>query len=127
MLHYVASPRRALASPMRRAILQELRANPLAVGEIAERLPVSGPAILRHLRILEEAGLVEAKENGTRNVYSVRLQGFASVREIMDDFWAAALAPSAGAFAPMIVNTVLSVSSAEGMVSSRNWRNRASA
>lgn len=76
---------------MRRAILKELRANPLAVGEIAERLPVSRPAISRHLRILEEAGLVEVQENGTRNVYSVRLQGFASVREFMDDFWTSAL------------------------------------
>jgi DNA-binding transcriptional ArsR family regulator len=76
---------------MRRTILHELRAGPLAVGEIADRLPVSRPAISRHLKILEEAGLVEATENGTRNVYSVRLQGFASVREFMDDFWTSAL------------------------------------
>ena len=84
-------PLDALGSPMRRAILQELRARPLAVGEIADRLPVSRPAISRHLKILEEAGLVEAQESGTRNLYSVRLQGFASVREFMDDFWASAL------------------------------------
>ena len=76
---------------MRRTILQELRARPLAVGEIADRLPVSRPAISRHLKILEEAGLVEAKEDGTRNVYTVRLQGFASVRAFMDDFWISAL------------------------------------
>jgi DNA-binding transcriptional ArsR family regulator len=76
---------------MRRAILQELRAEPLAVGEIADRLPVSRPAISRHLKILEEAGLVQAEEQGTRNVYSVRLQGFASVRAFMDDFWGIAL------------------------------------
>ncbi len=76
---------------MRRAILQELRARPLAVGEIADRLPVSRPAISRHLKVLEEAGLVEVLEQGTRNVYSVRLQGFASVREFMDDFWGTAL------------------------------------
>jgi DNA-binding transcriptional ArsR family regulator len=76
---------------MRRAILRELRAEPLAVGEIADRLPVSRPAISRHLKILEEAGLVQAEEQGTRNVYSVRLQGFATVREFMDDFWGIAL------------------------------------
>lgn len=76
---------------MRRAILQELRAEPLAVGEIADRLPVSRPAISRHLKILEGAGLVQAEEHGSRNVYSVRLQGFASVREFMDDFWGIAL------------------------------------
>lgn len=84
-------PLDALGSPMRRAILRELRAGPLAVGEIAERLPVSRPAISRHLKILEEAGLVEAEEDGTRNLYSVRMQGFASVREFMDDFWTSAL------------------------------------
>jgi DNA-binding transcriptional ArsR family regulator len=87
MLH----PLDALGNPMRRAILQELRAEPLAVGQIAGRLPVSRPAISRHLRILEEAGLVQAEERGTRNVYSVRLQGFASVREYLDDFWDTAL------------------------------------
>lgn len=81
----------ALGSPVRRAILQELRTCPLAVGEIAERLPISRPAVSRHLRVLEDAGLVEARQLGTRNVYSVRMQGFSSVREFMDDFWGAAL------------------------------------
>ncbi|MEZ5844545.1 MAG: winged helix-turn-helix domain-containing protein [Hyphomicrobiaceae bacterium] len=81
----------ALGSPVRRAILTELRKSPLAVGEIASRLPISRPAVSRHLRILEEAGLVEATDEGTRNVYCVRMQGFASVREFMDDFWGAAL------------------------------------
>lgn len=76
---------------MRREILQALRSRPLAVGEIADRLPVSRPAISRHLKILEEAGLVEVQEIGTRNIYSVRLQGFASVRDFMDDFWSSAL------------------------------------
>ncbi len=76
---------------MRRAILRELRTTPLAVGEIADRLPVSRPAVSRHLKVLEEAGLVETREEGTRNVYSIRLKGFASVREFLDDFWDAAL------------------------------------
>lgn len=81
----------ALGNPVRRAILAELRKSPLAVGEIAGRLPVSRPAVSRHLRILEQAGLVEAKAEGARNIYSVRLQGFASVREFLDDFWSSAL------------------------------------
>jgi DNA-binding transcriptional ArsR family regulator len=81
----------ALGNPMRRAILRELRAAPLAVGEIADRLPVSRPAVSRHLKVLEEAGLVETREEGTRNVYSIRLRGFASVREFLDDFWDVAL------------------------------------
>lgn len=81
----------ALGNPIRRAILHELRATPLAVGEIAARLPVSRPAVSRHLRILEEAGLVEARGEGTRHLYAVRLQGFASVRAFLDEFWDTAL------------------------------------
>ena len=82
----------ALGSPLRRTILRELRATPLSVAEIAERMPVSRPAISRHLSVLQEAGLVEVREAGTRNIYSIRMQGFASVREFLDDFWDTALA-----------------------------------
>ena len=81
-----------LGNPVRRAILHELRAGPRSVGEIAAELPVSRPAVSRHLRLLEDAGLVQAREEGTRNVYSVRMHGFASVREFVDSFWDAALA-----------------------------------
>jgi DNA-binding transcriptional ArsR family regulator len=44
------------------------------------------------LRVLEDAGLVQIREEGTRNVYSVRMQGFAHVREFVDAFWDTALA-----------------------------------
>src|SRR5947209_17255218 len=69
----------ALGNPVRRAILHELRAGPLSVGEIAAGLPISRPAVSRHLRVLEGAGLVQAREEGTRNVYSVHMHGFARV------------------------------------------------
>lgn len=82
----------ALGNPVRRAILHELRAGPRSVGEIAAELPVSRPAVSRHLRVLEDAGLVEAREDGARNLYSVRMLGFASVREFVDAFWDSALA-----------------------------------
>jgi DNA-binding transcriptional ArsR family regulator len=82
----------ALGNPVRRAILQELRAGPRPVGEIAAGLPISRPAVSRHLRVLEEAGLVRVREEGTRNLYSIRMQGFASVRDFVDDFWDTALA-----------------------------------
>lgn len=81
----------ALGSPVRRKILLELRDHPRAVGELAERFPISRPAISRHLRMLEDAGLVEARDDGARHVYMVRLQGFASVRDFVDDFWDTAL------------------------------------
>jgi DNA-binding transcriptional ArsR family regulator len=82
----------ALGNPVRRAILHRLRAGPLSVGEIADTLPVSRPAVSRHLRTLEEAGLVQAREDGTRNIYSIRMAGFATVRDYIDDFWDTALA-----------------------------------
>ncbi|MEZ5925581.1 MAG: metalloregulator ArsR/SmtB family transcription factor [Hyphomicrobiaceae bacterium] len=82
----------ALGNPTRRQILQELRRRPLSVGEIAERLPVSRPAVSRHLRVLQEAGLVSAREDGTRNIYTIRLTGFANVRSFLDEFWDVALA-----------------------------------
>jgi hypothetical protein len=44
------------------------------------------------LRVLVDAGLVQAREDGARNIYSIRMQGFASVREFVDDFWDTALA-----------------------------------
>jgi DNA-binding transcriptional ArsR family regulator len=82
----------ALGNPIRRSILHELRAGPLPVGEIAAGLPVSRPAVSRHLRVLEDAGLVQSHEEGARNLYSVRADGFASVREFVDAFWDTALA-----------------------------------
>lgn len=81
----------ALGNPVRRAILRELRAGPLSVAQLAERFPVSRPAVSRHLAVLAAAGLVEAREVGTANLYAVRAQGFASVREFLDDFWDTAL------------------------------------
>jgi DNA-binding PadR family transcriptional regulator len=42
--------------------------------------------------VLEDAGLVQVREDGTRNIYSIRMQGFAEVRDFLDDFWDAALA-----------------------------------
>ena len=81
----------ALGNPVRRDILTTLRTSPLAVGELATRFPVSRPAISRHLRVLEDAGLVEHRTQGARSVYAVRVQGFASVRDFLDEFWDMAL------------------------------------
>ena len=82
----------ALGNPVRREILRALRRRPLSVGEVAARFPVSRPAVSRHLRLLEEAGLVDSRAEGTRTLYAVRVQGLASVREFLDEFWDTALA-----------------------------------
>jgi DNA-binding transcriptional ArsR family regulator len=81
----------ALGNPVRRKILTELRRSPLSVGALAERFPVSRPAVSRHLRVLEDAGLVELRERGTRNLYAVRVEGFRPVQVFLDSFWDAAL------------------------------------
>ena len=87
----MAHPLDVLGSPVRREILLTLRERPLAVGELATRFPVSRPAISRHLRVLEDAGLVEHHSGVGRGAYTVRLQGFASVRDFLDEFWDTAL------------------------------------
>jgi len=81
----------ALGNPIRREILIELRRTPMPVGALAERFSVSRPAISRHLRVLQDAGLVVPNERGTQNVYAIRVQGFRAVREFIDSFWDVAL------------------------------------
>ena len=53
----------AIADPTRRQVFERLGAGPLSVGEIAEGLPVSRPAVSQHLKVLKDAGLVERKRN----------------------------------------------------------------
>jgi DNA-binding transcriptional ArsR family regulator len=81
----------ALGNATRREILNELRRSPMPVGELALRFNVSRPAISRHLRVLQDAGLVSPEERGAQNVYAVRVQGFRAVREYIDSFWDVAL------------------------------------
>jgi DNA-binding transcriptional ArsR family regulator len=87
-----ANALQALGDPTRRAVLEELRRGPKAVVEIAERLPVSRPAVSQHLRVLKEAGLVTERQNGTRRLYRVDPGGLAEVRKYLDGFWEEALA-----------------------------------
>ena len=76
----------------RRAILERLRSGPLPVGEIADELPVSRPAVSQHLRVLKEAGLVTERREGTRRLYRLDPDGLGEVRDYFDDFWSEALA-----------------------------------
>ena len=77
----------ALGDSMRREIFEMLAANPSAVGDLARRLPVTRSAVSQHLRVLKEAGLVDHKSFGTRNVYHVNLAGVASLRDYFDALW----------------------------------------
>jgi DNA-binding transcriptional ArsR family regulator len=78
---------KALGEPRRIEILQLLRKGPRAVGEIAAEVDVSQQAVSQHLAVLDRAGLVEARKEGTRSVYAVRPLGFAPVGEFVRDFW----------------------------------------
>lgn len=60
-----------LAEPSRRAILDELAKGEHAVGELVELLAQSQPLVSKHLRVLREAGLVEARPDGQRRLYHV--------------------------------------------------------
>jgi DNA-binding transcriptional ArsR family regulator len=82
----------ALGDPTRRTIFERLRSGPLAVGEIADELPVSRPAVSQHLRVLKEAGLVRERREGTRRLYRLDPDGLGELRDYFDDFWSEALA-----------------------------------
>lgn len=77
----------ALADPTRRTILEDLRRGPLPVARLAENRPVSRPAVSQHLKVLEAAGLVHKKAQGTSRLYSVKPQGLAPLRNYLDEFW----------------------------------------
>lgn len=81
-----------LGDPTRRLIFQTLAAGPLSVGELAQRLPVSRPAVSQHLRALKDAGLVVDRAAGTRRIYQVDPTGVASLRAYLDQIWGDALA-----------------------------------
>jgi DNA-binding transcriptional ArsR family regulator len=81
----------ALGDATRRAILDRLLGGPLAVGTLAQGMPISRPAISQHLRILKAANLVVDRPHGTRRVYQLNPQGFDSLREYFDQFWTEAL------------------------------------
>jgi DNA-binding transcriptional ArsR family regulator len=82
----------ALGDPTRRAIFEQLVARPRAVGELAERLPVSRPAVSQHLKVLRRARLVTDEAVGTRRIYRVDADGLAALRSDLDRFWGSALA-----------------------------------
>jgi DNA-binding transcriptional ArsR family regulator len=82
----------ALGDPTRREIFERLARRPLAVGELASLLPVSRPAVSQHLKVLKEAGLVTARQEGTRRVYQVDMRGVEAMRRYLDQFWDEALA-----------------------------------
>jgi DNA-binding transcriptional ArsR family regulator len=77
----------ALGDGNRRAILEIIGAGAHSVQEIADRLPISRPAVSRHLRLLKRAGLVADRAEGTRRVYELRAEGVEAIREYFAQVW----------------------------------------
>ncbi len=75
----------------RMSIFQRLSSGPMAVGELAETLPVSRPAVSQHLKVLREAGLVLGVKDGTRRVYRLDPEGVARLRAHFDLVWEQAM------------------------------------
>jgi DNA-binding transcriptional ArsR family regulator len=81
----------ALGERSRRAIVLRLAERPHAVSELAERLPLSRPAVSQHLKVLKDAGLVAEEPVGTRRVYHLNEAGLSALRDQLDTFWERAL------------------------------------
>jgi DNA-binding transcriptional ArsR family regulator len=82
----------ALGDPNRRAIVEQLRAGDRSVQELADALPISRPAVSRHLRLLKDAGLVADRAEGTRRLYRLHGDGIAAVRDYLEAVWGDAAA-----------------------------------
>ena len=80
-----------LGDPTRRAIFELLARRPSSVGELADQLPVSRPAVSQHLKLLKEGGLVVDRAEGTRRVYQLNPAGVAALRAYLDRVWDDAL------------------------------------
>ena len=81
----------ALADPTRREVFERLAAGGKSVGELAQGMPVSRPAVSQHLKVLKEAGLVTDEAEGTRRVYHIDPNGLGALRAWLDQFWGLAL------------------------------------
>jgi len=82
----------ALADPTRRKVFERLTRRALSVAEVADGLPVTRPAVSQHLKVLLDAGLVNVRHQGTRNVYQVNPRAIAEMRAYLDRFWETSLA-----------------------------------
>lgn len=84
----------ALADPHRRQILAWLRHEPLSVGALVERLPLSQPGVTKHLGVLERAGLIERQSRGRTRICLLTPEGLRPLDAWLADyrgFWEDAL------------------------------------
>ena len=82
----------ALADPTRRRVFELIAERPRPVGQLADQLPVSRPAVSQHLKVLRGARLVQEERVGTRHVYRLDAAGLEILRSYFDLFWERSLA-----------------------------------
>jgi len=80
-------PFEALGDPNRREILRLLSGGDKPVHEIAAALPISRPAVSRHLRLLKDAGMVAEHAHGTRRIYHLQEEGMRAVQAYLERVW----------------------------------------
>jgi DNA-binding transcriptional ArsR family regulator len=80
-------PFNALGDPHRRSIVELLRAGGRSVRGIADALPISRPAVSRHLRLFKDAGLVVEEARGTRRIYRLHDEDVAAVHAYLTEVW----------------------------------------
>ncbi len=85
-------PFEALGDPNRRELLRLLGEGDKAVGELADSMPISRPAVSRHLGLLRRAGLVTERAEGTRRIYHLHEQGLEAVQTYLERVWGEAAA-----------------------------------
>lgn len=73
-------------------MLERLRGGARSVGQIAEGLDVSRPAVSQHLKVLKAARLVTDRAEGTRRLYAINTRGIEAARKWLDGLWDEALA-----------------------------------
>ncbi|HEY3779846.1 MAG TPA: metalloregulator ArsR/SmtB family transcription factor [Fimbriimonadaceae bacterium] len=81
----------ALADPSRQQIFLLLVEGPCSVGELADQMTVTRPAVSQHLKVLSSAGLVTHEAKGTRSIYCVDPKGIENLRNQLDGLWQRAL------------------------------------
>lgn len=90
--HAAGDPFEALGDQTRREILGLLAVGDKPVVEIAAALPISRPAVSRHLRLLKEAGMVAERAQGTRRIYYLREDGLHAIQAYLERVWGDAAA-----------------------------------
>jgi DNA-binding transcriptional ArsR family regulator len=85
-------PFEALGDPNRRHILRLLSDGDKPVQEIAAAMPISRPAVSRHLRLLKDAGMVSELARGAQRIYHLQEQGMQAVQAYLEGIWGEAAA-----------------------------------